>query len=192
MSVKIRESNPDWLDKLIQKYKDDGQVAVGWPRGGEGASLTYPDGTSVLEVMIWNTFGADINHPGGTPYIIGTDGKAKFVSAERGGKVAGFTKPHKIKIPRRDALTPGGKDASKKANDTLKGYIPKINNGTGTVAEGLEIMGQIAVSSIQNAMTELKEPANAPSTIRKKKGDNNPLIDSGIARQSVSYVVRTS
>jgi len=55
----------------------------------------------------------------------------------------------------------------------------------------LEQVGLVAVGKVQAYMVELKEPPNAPSTI-EKKGDDNPLIDDGVLRQSVTSVVQSN
>ena len=80
----------------------------------------------------------------------------------------------------------------------------KIAAGTMTTERALEIMGIRIKSLIQKKITDLRDPPNAPSTIRRKRkrstnrrigvegGDSgvNPLIDTGQMRQSVSYKVR--
>ncbi len=50
-------------------------------------------------------YGGTINHPGGTPYFIGDDGLAKFVSKAKGGDLP-VTKPHTITIPARPYIRP--------------------------------------------------------------------------------------
>lgn len=49
----------------------------------------------------------------------------------------------------------------------------------------IERAGLIAVGEVQQYITDLKTPPNAPYTI-EKKGSDNPLIDSGSMRQSVT------
>jgi phage gpG-like protein len=54
--------------------------------------------------------GGTIDHPGGTPYIITEDKKAKFISQRKAEKLRGrnqvvkVTKPHKIKVPKRQFI----------------------------------------------------------------------------------------
>lgn len=54
----------------------------------------------------------------------------------------------------------------------------------------LKRMGLRAVADVQKKITELQDPPNAPSTI-KRKGSSNPLIDTGRMRQSIDYEIRT-
>lgn len=129
-------------------------------------------------------FGADINHPGGTRYVIGKDGKARFVSNKLTGPVMGVTKPHKIKIPARPWLDKGAESGTKE-------YLDTVREG---VKEGLssrQIMtrlGNKAVDAVKDYINDLNTPANAASTIRRK-GSSNPLIDTGNMRNSVTSTV---
>ena len=50
----------------------------------------------------------------------------------------------------------------------------------------MKVMGMKVQADVQQAITVLSSPANAPSTIAKK-GSSNPLIDTGHMRQSVSH-----
>ena len=52
-----------------------------------------------------------------------------------------------------------------------------------------ETVGQYVQGEIQESITALKEPPNAPGTIRQK-GSTNPLIDTTHMRGSVTYVVK--
>ena len=51
------------------------------------------------------------------------------------------------------------------------------------------LVGQAMQGRIQRSITTLRRPANAPSTLEKKKPKTNPLIDTGFMRQSVTYKV---
>ncbi len=69
-----------------------------------------------------------------------------------------------------------------------KGYSSIIADSDGNFDNALELIGAVAVGHVQEFMSDLKDPANALSTI-KKKGFNNPLIHTGNLRQSVTYSV---
>lgn len=49
-------------------------------------------------------------------------------------------------------------------------------------------IGAVVVGDIQRYMTELREPPNAPSTVRAK-GSANPLIDTGQLRRAIDFRV---
>lgn len=60
-----------------------------------------------------------------------------------------------------------------------------IKGGSGL---DLESLGNEASEDMSHYATNLKEPANAPSTI-KRKGFDNPLIDTGAMVDSIAYKV---
>ncbi len=189
MSVTITRKDKAWLKRLRTANKGAGVLAVGYPMGTTGTSLKYPDGTPVILVAAANNFGANINHPGGTGYVLGGDGKAHFVSGSFTGPVHGVTAPHNIKIPRRDFMGPGGKLAIENTRGIVKMMVPKINQGKATKSDALHIMGPVAVSAFQTAIEQIKTPPNAASTIAKKRSDN-PLEDTGLMKNTITFAVR--
>ena len=52
-------------------------------------------------------------------------------------------------------------------------------------------VGQTAVERMKGTMAGVQIPMNADSTIRQK-GENNPLIDTGEMKSSVSYKIKSS
>ena len=55
-----------------------------------------------------------------------------------------------------------------------------------TPDEAMDRLGARAVGVVQSYITKLRNPPNSPSTIARK-GSSNPLIDTGLMRQSVTY-----
>lgn len=88
------------------------------------------------------------------------------------------------RIPPRPWLVPGVESATPDIIDTL---ATGVESGT-PMNQTLEQVGAIAAGAAQVYMTELRDPPNAPSTIAQK-GSDNPLIDTGALRASVSYKV---
>lgn len=73
----------------------------------------------------------------------------------------------------------------------VKDYLEVVKEGIEKGLTNKQIVNQIgveAVGFVQQYITDLKTPANKKSTI-KKKGSDNPLIDTGSLRQSVTYTV---
>lgn len=73
-------------------------------------------------------------------------------------------------------------------------YIALIADGIEDSLEPDQILNQIgavAAGKVQQYMTELKTPPNAPQTIARKKGADNPLIDEGHLRRSVTYKIQS-
>lgn len=87
-------------------------------------------------------------------------------------------------IPARPWLDVGVEQGTKE-------YLDIIEEG---IADGLtqdQILNQVGAAAagyVQQYITDLKSPPNAPSTI-KKKGSDNPLIDTGAMRSSVTWTV---
>lgn len=187
----FKQKNPKAVDDLLKRYKDSSKLklAVGWPKATEAAGLRYPDGTSVLMVAAANNFGAAIDHPGGTKYTIGPDGKARFVPNEFAGAVAGTTKPHRINIPARPFMRHAVGPAVAATTPVKLAMVPAFNAGEATAGDVLNAMGPFAEAAFKQAITDLRDPPNAASTVRAKKSDN-PLIDTGLMRGSLTHQVR--
>lgn len=57
MSVEIKQRDPGWLKRLLQRYSSDSVLAVGYP-ASETGGIRYPDGTPVVLVAAVNNFGS--------------------------------------------------------------------------------------------------------------------------------------
>jgi hypothetical protein len=152
--VVIKQKNAGWLQKLLKRYRNESELAVGWPTGTDATSVKYPDGTPVVLVAAVNNFG----------------------SQSRG-------------IPARPFMTKGQQPAIERTAPIAQRLVPKINAGKATIEDVLEVMGPFAVGEFQEAITGATYAPNAPETV-KKKGSSKPLIDTGLMRQSMTYVVR--
>lgn len=90
-------------------------------------------------------------------------------------------------IPARPWLDTGVESGAQEILDIIRSGVGK-GLPLDTV---LEQVGVVSVGAVQDFMTDLKDPPNAPSTI-EKKGSDNPLIDSGALRASITYSVTTT
>ena len=54
----------------------------------------------------------------------------------------------------------------------------------------LKLLGAMGQGDIQESITSLRSPENAPATI-KAKGSSNPLIDTGHMRGAVTYAIES-
>lgn len=70
-------------------------------------------------------YGGTINHPGGTPYFIGKDGLARFVSKQGEGAFHHLpvTKPHTITLPERPYMRPALAAKRQRIRELIKGAI---------------------------------------------------------------------
>jgi len=161
----------------------------------EGGELTMAQLGAVHE------FGAQINHPGGTSYgyasraaaergevrFLGKGGKGRGRQAEFFGYAQpGVTEAHIIDIPARPWLVPGAESGSQQYLRVIESGLAKQDDFDSILAK----VGVKAEDAVKLFMTNLSSPPNAPSTIAAK-GSDNPLIDSGAMRASVTSVVQS-
>lgn len=169
------------LKKEMDKLRTSHYALVGIH---ESAGATDDGQMTVAKLGAVQHFGAKINHPGGTRYQLGSDGKARFVSNSFTGPVSGVTKPHVITIPARPWLDKGVESGSRE-------YLDTVREGIEGGLSAKQIMARVGVEAegaVFNYIDKLNTPPNAPSTVRKK-GANNPLVDSGNMKQSVASIV---
>lgn len=89
------------------------------------------------------------------------------------------------RIPARPWLIPGLESVTP---DILEDLQTSIANGL-PLEQALDRIGAIAAGGVQEYMTDLKTPPNAPSTIAQK-GSDNPLIDDGHLRRAVTHKIQ--
>lgn len=140
-------------------------VKVGFPAGGDEEQL---------QKAIWNEFG--------------TKGSGKPFKTERGG---GFGGP----IPERPFLRNAMRDNRDAYKGAMKkaaaGIIRKAALGEDVVEakrDALRKLGVVAKGNIEDEIVSLSNPPNSPLTI-ELKGSDNPLIDTGMMKSSVSYKI---
>jgi len=149
---------------------------------------------TLLKIAAANEFGATINHPGGTAYGYKTEddakkGKVRFLKKGAGYMVLGETEPHTIEIPERSYIRSTiDENEAKYLDNYAKKLSVQIIDGNIDKYTALTIMGQKIEADIKSKIISLQSPANAPSTIRKK-GSNNPLVNTGLLGSSIRYVV---
>lgn len=161
-------------------------VAVGLPKG-KGTSAIYEGGMNVVEIGAVHEYGASFMHPGGTAYVFGKGGKAKFVSSSRGGKVAGFTKPHMINIPQRSFLrVPFKLKESKITKALLISFRGVLEDGKDPEKQ-LEKVGVLFQNISKGAFTSMGYGTWQPT----KKG-GTPLFNTGTLRGSITSEVRNA
>lgn len=170
------------LKEIAEKAGDGGTLRTGFLE-----NATYPDGTSVARVAATHEFGADIPHPGGTRYVIGSDGMAHFVSNDFVGPVHGVTKPHMIKIPPRPFFRTM---IAEKSKDWPRALGALAKNNDYDIDKTLGQMGEGIKGQLQESIRHLDSPALSPVTVARK-GFEKPLVDTGHMMNSVDYEVDT-
>lgn len=163
--------------------KKSGFVEVGVikPEKHDDSELTTAYIASIHE------FGATINHPGGTPYIIGEGGKAIFV--KKGTlNVAGVTKPHKIIIPERSFMRSTLREQKSAIRKMSKLLLKNVVNGKTTSKIALGEIGLYTADKISRKIVAIRTPENKSATVRRK-GASNPLVATGQLKNSITYKV---
>lgn len=165
-------------------------VFVGLPSEKVGSKI-YGNGMTVLRIGAIHEFGASFMHPGGTRFTFGPGGKPRFVSNSFVGPVAGVTKPHQITIPQRSFLRVPFRIKAKEMNAMTVKQFAALFDGR-PVDTALGRIGATAVNISKGAFTTLGYgdwQAITPETARRK-GSSQTMIDSGILRGSITWVIR--
>lgn len=184
--AKIRTSGGSGARSLAKRTKKGkGIVKVGII---DPKNRTDDSDLNTAEIGFVHEFGAEIDHPGGTPYVIGANGQANFVSLDRGGAVAGFTKPHKIIIPERSFIRSTLSEERKEIAALTKRLYRAILRGKMDSKKALGLLGIDMADRISQKIVKIKSPANKPGTIKRKRS-SNPLVDTGQLKNSITWEV---
>ncbi|MCP3685998.1 MAG: hypothetical protein GY861_25415 [bacterium] len=105
---------------------------------------------------------------------------------EFGTKKAG--KNRNVVIPERSYIRSSFDKNKRKYNSMISDSLNKMYKRKLTFKKALQALGETAEQDIKGYMTALQSPANASSTKLKKKGADNPLIDTGQLRNSIRHV----
>lgn len=153
MSVTVQRSNPSWLQRLQRRYTDAPKVIkAGYPEGTEAATVSYGDGTRVVDVAVANEYGTDTQ-------------------------------------PARPFMRLSSPEIKKQCLPILEIATKALNDDdTGKYERMLDTAGSVAAGIIKQTIVDLRDPPNAAETIRLK-GSDNPLINTGLMRQTATYKV---
>lgn len=95
-----------------------------------------------------------------------------------------------MRIPARAFMTEGGKAAiAGDAGSVAEALVPLMNKGKITAAQILKEMGPYAEASFKGVFTGVEWTPNADYTVLMK-GSSQPLIDTGLLRNTLTHVVR--
>lgn len=109
---------------------------------------------------------------------------------EEGGKlVVYFYLLEESNIPARPFLRKSLEENSSKYGRMIKSGIEGILYDGKTGKELLSKLGVTAVADIRATLTRWTKPGNAPLTINNKKGQDNPLTDTGMLPKRVTWKI---
>jgi hypothetical protein len=97
------------------------------------------------------------------------------------------TKSGQVHVPERSFIRSTFDENRRQLQALMRRLARKIGKGM-PVKTALDILGQWLVAKDQAKIRKLRTPANAPSTIARKKS-SNPLIDIGQLLASITYEV---
>ena len=92
-----------------------------------------------------------------------------------------------VHIPARPFLRSTLKENRDVYKNEFKNILKAVLNRKVTGETAIGLLALRIATDIQNTITTLIDPPNSPVTIALKQGKQNPLIDSGIMRQSISW-----
>lgn len=92
-------------------------------------------------------------------------------------------------IPERSFIRSTIDENQKKYLKWLKKAASDLMGPIAAVHKAFDVIGLKVASDMKRTMTQLKSPPNAPSTMKAKRGVNNPLVDTGQLRNSITHVV---
>ena len=92
-------------------------------------------------------------------------------------------------IPARPFMSIAAKPAMKAIKPIQAAMLKKVNADLIDIEKVQVVAAPVAVNEFKKTIKTLNSPPNKPSTV-KNKGSSNPLIDTGLLRQSITYQVR--
>lgn len=191
MPAKVRFIDRDrgWneITKEIKKARSKPHAVVGV--FGSKAAADH-GGLPNIHIAVTHEFGLTINHPGGTHYFVGEDGRARFVSKEEGAKRGlPVTKPHTIQMPERSFLRGTIDVKQREIIRFAKNLFQRVITNQLDTKKALDMLGVFVQGEIRKRMSMGIPPALKPATIRRK-GSSTPLIDTGQLRASIDFQTR--
>ena len=117
---------------------------------------------------------------------VGFFSKARYPDGTPVAAVAAWNEFGTRYTPERPFFRNAIEGASPDLLEVVKAYVDPMEMQFTTYIAGR--IGLAMQARVQKSITVLREPPNHPDTI-KHKGSSNPLIDTGVMRQSVTFRV---
>lgn len=166
-------------------------------------------GERLVAIAGAHEFGAEIQHPGGQPFIIVdarkrggrqsrkdrsnflplSNGK-EMIFLKKGKKGMGVTKPHEIIIPARSFIRSTVDQNRAKYQESAQAEWQDILDGKKTMRQALSILGEEIEVDIKMKIRSNIPPELKAETVRRK-GSDTSLIDKGVLVNSIRYAVKT-
>lgn len=179
-------------DKGMQRIRNEmaklqGAHALVGIQSTEGSELVEGTNITLAGLAVVHEFGAEINHPGGTPFIVSRGGLAEggAIFLKKGDpRATGVTKPHLIRIPERSFVRATIDKRRERITKFAANRLGLVQEGKLSARQAVGQLGEFVVGEMKDFMGDRSnfEP-NAPSTVKAKsragKVGDAPLIDTG-------------
>lgn len=183
------------IEAVLAKIKvpDSLSVKVGILDGA-----TNEKGDPIAPYAAANEFGATINvpeHQRDLNFKVSKNGKSRFSKLSKANFQQSVNVPaHTVTIPPRPFMRSTIADKGKAWGDALKTQIQRNGTSMEGIRNALTAVGEMAANDIRQTIQNGVAPANAQSTVDKKrrKGNADPahtLVDSGSMQAAISYEV---
>ena len=152
-----------------------------------------------IGLAVVHEFGANIRHPGGTPFTVGSvGGSSRSGGFVGGGQVRflpkgspnaiGITRAHMIRIPQRSFLRSAFDKNQATYIRLLEQEAGRVIDGKTTPRKAVGLVGERHLADVKNGINAGIPPPLAPST-RARKGSSQTLIDTGQLKNSITVKV---
>lgn len=92
------------------------------------------------------------------------------------------------RVPERSFLRAGAENSTKHISRIYENMLPDVIDGKLDIDVIQSLIGELTVGNIKELISSGIAPPNALSTIAAK-GSSTPLIDTGVLRNSITYVL---
>lgn len=169
--VTTKQKHPRALEKIVKRYRQNKDVLeVGFPKE-LADSIRYPS-------------------------VRDTDNPGSFKKNETPPRVTDVAfinefGSQSLNIPARPFMKKSSRPTEKLFKKETVKLMRQLNGKSASAnlqTKFLKLMGPKVTSIFRKTITDLREPPNAPATI-ELKGSDNPLIDTGLMRQTLTHLV---
>lgn len=172
--IKVTRVKKQDMNKILKNYEHSYSIKVGFPEGM--ANVSYPDNPEREKKL--KALGLPPSRaPGEAPPTV------KQVAADNEfGVSETIGKKH---IPARPFMKKSTPGIIKILSTFFRRRISLLNRGISSLDESVKEVAPLLADVVKKTITDLNTPANALLTVYLK-GSDNPLIDSGLMRQTVT------
>lgn len=193
---KVKVKDRGWVRINLALRRLDGHRAT---IGIHGDAAAHAGPIDNIRLGVIHEFGASFMHPGGTPYMVGSQGGSSRSGGISGSgavtflrkgdpRAIGVTRAHRITIPERSFLRSAFDKGQRKYTRLMQRQAGMVIDGKQTPAKAIGLVGELALSDVVRGINRGIAPPNRPATIREK-GSSKPLIDTGQLKMSIKVKV---